>query len=296
MIFHDFGMDAASLAGPLETRLAAIGKAGFSQVMISAADVVAHTAGVAGAARAIRDSGLRVTGLETLRDFEGLSGRLHAYKVDVAKSMLEVCGALGARLLLVEASTSTHADAGADAIVRDLKMLAMLAIPMGIRIAFKGVSRSRTVTDFTVAGDLVLRANCPNLGLAVDAFDVLAARIPVEEIEALDPQQIYLVQLSDYMWQQIRSVEEQVTTSTHYRVFPGEGAHSDDLAKFVGTLDAIGYCGDYSFDARNDDYRQMPAQTVVERSRRAAEWLAETVLRRALPVPNVERLRQRAQG
>ena len=40
MIFPDFGMDTASLAGSLETKLAAIGEAGFAQVMISAADVV----------------------------------------------------------------------------------------------------------------------------------------------------------------------------------------------------------------------------------------------------------------
>jgi sugar phosphate isomerase/epimerase len=296
MIFHDFGMDTASLAGSLESKLAAIRHAGFAQVMISASDVVGHPAGVAAGARVVRESGLRVTGLEALRDFEGLSARLHEYKVDVAKSMLEVCGALGGRVLLVEASTSTHADASADAIVRDLRMLAMLAIPMGIRIAFKGVSWSRTVTDFSAAGDLVFRANCPNLGLAVDAFDVLAARIPLADLEAIDPQQIYLVQLSDYMWQQIRSIEEEATTATHFRVFPGDGAHSDDLARFVSTLDSIGYCGDYSFDVYNDDYQQMPAETVVERARRAAEWLAETVLRRALPVPNVERLARRARG
>ncbi len=296
MIFHDFGMDTASLAGSLESKLAAIRGAGFSQVMISAGDVVGHPAGVTGGARVVRDSGLRVTGLEALRDFEGLSGRLHEYKVDVAKSMLEVCCALGGRMLLVEASTSTHADASADAIVRDLRMLAMLAIPLGIRIAFKGVSWSRTVTDFAAAGDLVFRANCPNLGLAVDAFDVLTARIPLGDIEAIDPQQIYLAQLSDYMWQQIRSAEEEASTATHFRVFPGEGAHSDDLAKFVSTLDGIGYCGDYSFDVYNDDYQQMPAETVVGRAHRAAEWLAETVLRRALPVPNMERLARTARG
>lgn len=290
MIFHDFGMDTASLAGSLESKLAAIRQAGFAQVMISAGDVVGHPAGVAAGARAVRESGLRVTGLEALRDFEGLSARLHAYKVDVAKSMLEVCRMLGGHVLLVEASTSTHADAGADAVVRDLRMLAMLAIPLGIRIAFKGVSWSRTVTDFAAAGDLVFRANCPNLGLAVDAFDVLAARIPLTELEAIDPEQIFLVQLSDYMWQQIRSVEEEATTATHFRVFPGEGAHSEDLSRFISTLDGIGYCGDYSFDVYNDDYQQMPAETVVGRARRAAEWLAETVLRRALPVPNMERL------
>ena len=294
MIFTDFGMDTASLAGPLDGKLAAVRRAGFSQVMISASDVVGYPGGVAAGVRAVRDSGLAVTGLEALRDFEGLDGRLHAYKVDVAKSMLEVCSELGGRLLLVEASTSIHADASADAIVRDLRMLTVLAIPMGIRIAYKGVSWNRTARDFAAAGELVFRANCPNLGLVIDAFDVLAARMPLDDLDAIHPDQIFLVQLSDYMWQKIQSVEERAATATHFRVFPGEGAHSDDLATFVSKLDAIGYGGNYSFDVYNDDYQQMPPETVVSRARRAAEWLVETVLRRALPVPNMERLRHTA--
>ena len=52
--------------------------------------------------------------------------------VDVAKSMLEVCGQIGGRLLVVEASTSSHVDASADSVVRDLRMLSVLAIPLGI--------------------------------------------------------------------------------------------------------------------------------------------------------------------
>jgi sugar phosphate isomerase/epimerase len=294
MIFNDFGMDTASLAGPLDGKLAAVRRAGFSQVMISASDVVGYPGGVAAGVRAVRDSSLAVTGLEALRDFEGCDGRLHAYKVDVAKSMLEVCSELGGRLLLVEASTSIHVDASADAMVRDLRMLAVLAVPMGIRIAFKGVSWGLTVRDFAAAGELVFRANCPNLGLAIDAFDVLAARIPLDNLDAIDPEHIFLVQLSDYAWQKIQSVEEQAATATHFRVFPGEGAHSDDLAAFVCKLDAIGYAGNYSFDVYNDDYQQMPPETVVNRARHAAEWLVETVLRRALPVPNMERLQRTA--
>jgi sugar phosphate isomerase/epimerase len=296
MIFNDIGMDTASLAGPLERKLAEVRRAGFSQVMISAGDVVGHPGGVAAGVRAVRDSGLAVTGVEALRDFEGCSGRLRAYKVDVAKSMLEVCGDLGGRLLVVEASTSVHVDANADAIVRDLRRLAVLAIPFGIRIAFKGVSWSKTVRNCVAAGELVYRANCPNLGLAIDAFDVLAARIPLDDLDAIDPEQIFLVQLSDYMWQEIRSAEEQATTATHFRVFPGEGAHSDELADFITKLDAIGYCGDYSFDVYNDDYLQMPPETVADRARRAAEWLGETVLRRALPIPDMERLRRAVPG
>jgi sugar phosphate isomerase/epimerase len=292
MNYSDIGMDTASLAGSLESKLAAVRGAGFAQVMISANDLVGHPAGTAAGVQAVRDSGLAITGLEALRDFEGLSGQLHAYKVDVAKSMLDICGRIGGRLLLVEASTSTHADTDPEVVGRDLAKLAMLAIPLGIRIAYKGVSWSRTARDFRTAGDLVARANCPNLGLAIDVFDVLAAGVLLEDLDAIDPQQIFTVQLSDYMWQEARSAEEQAATATHFRVFPGEGAHSDALAQFVTKLDAYGYYGDYSFDVYNDDYLQMPPETVAERARRAAEWLGETVLRRALPVPNMDRLRQ----
>ena len=121
-----------SLAGPFDAKLAAIRRAGFSQVMISASEVVGHPGGVDAGIRAVRDSGLAVTGLETLRDFEGLDGKLRDYKVDVAKSMLQLCQDLGGRLLIVEASTASHANTDADAIVRDLRALAMLAIPKGV--------------------------------------------------------------------------------------------------------------------------------------------------------------------
>jgi sugar phosphate isomerase/epimerase len=291
MIFHDFGMATASLVGSLETKLAAVKGAGFSQVMIGAADIVSHPGGTAAGIAAVRASGLEVTGLESLRDFEGLDGQLHAYKIDGAKSMLEVCAALGGRLLMVEASTSKHASSDPAPIARDLAKLALMAIPLGIRIAYKGQPWSRTARDFRAAADHALRVAMPNLGVAVDAFDVLAAGVPLDDLDILDPDQTFLVQISDYMWQEIRTAEEQVATATHFRVFPGEGAHSEALEQFVSRLDTIGYLGNYSFDVYNDDFLQMPPEFVAMRARRAAVWLAETVLRRALPVPNVERLR-----
>jgi sugar phosphate isomerase/epimerase len=289
--FTDFGMDTASLAGALEAKLAAIRAAGFTQVMLSACDVVSHPQGTPAAIAAIRQSGLRVTGLEALRDFEGLTGRLHAYKIDVAKGLLELTHAVGARLLVVEASTSTHASRDIDVVVADLRKLALLAVPLGIRIAYKGTTASRSTDAFIAASDIVLHANCPNLGLALDSFDIFAAKVPEDEIEMIDPEQIFLVQLSDFMWTEIRSAEEQATTATHFRVFPGEGAHTEGLADFVTRLDRIGYYGDYSLDVYNDDYLQLPPERVADRARRSAVWLGETVLRRALAVPNIERLR-----
>ncbi len=145
--------------------------------------------------------------------------------------------------------------------------------------------------DFRAAGDVVFRTACPNLGLSIDAFDVLAGDATLEDLDAVDPEQIFLVQLSDYMWQEMRTPEERTSTATHFRVFPGEGAHSEGLARFVTKLDAIGYIGDYSFDVYNDDYLQIPPEVVAARARQAADWLGETVLRRALPIPDMERLR-----
>ena len=291
MNFADFGMDTASLAGTLERKLTAVRAAGFAQVMVSAADIVAHPSGADAGARCVRDSGLRVTGLESLCDFEGLDGQLHAYKVDVAKSMLEVCWRIGADLLLVEATMSTHADPDANRTMRDLRKLATLAIPLGVRIAYKARAGSRTAPDVATARDIVFGAASPNLGLAIDLFDALVTRTPREDIDALDPQETYLVQLSDFMWNEIRSAAEHDATATHFRVFPGEGAHSDALADLVRQIDKRGYCGDYSFDVYNDDYLKLPAETVADRARRSADWLGETVLRRTLPVPNIERLR-----
>lgn len=42
-----------------------------------------------------------------LRDFEGLDAHLHAYKVDIAKSMIEMCAALGCKVLLASCCALT---------------------------------------------------------------------------------------------------------------------------------------------------------------------------------------------
>jgi sugar phosphate isomerase/epimerase len=291
--FDDFGMDTISLAGSLPAKLAAMRDAGFSQVMLSARDIAGHEGGIEEAARVVRHSGLRVTGFQVLRDFEGLSGHLHEYKVDIAKAMLEMCHAIGSSVLLVCSSTSSHATQDRDALARDLRKLAMLAIPFGIRIAYEGLSWGRTINEFTDAWDIVCRADAPNLGIGIDSFHAFATKSSLDDLEMLSPDKIFLVQLADFMWQEIRTVEERITTARHFRVFPGEGVHSEALAELVMRLDALGYRGDYSFEVFNDDYSQLPLPTVADRARRSAIWLSEDVLRRSVPLPN--RIRLRAQ-
>ena len=281
-----YGMDTITMAGSLEAKLAAMKRAGFSQVMLMARDLVTHPGGVDAAVQAVQDSSLRPTGFQVLRDFEGLSGHLHSYKVDIAKSMLQMCAATGSKVLLACSSTSRHGTQDLDAIAADLKKLAMLAVPLGIKVAYEGLSWGRTVNEFTTAWDVVCRADCPNLGIGIDSFHIFAANTALDDIEELDPEKIFLVQLSDFMWQETPTFEERMTTARTFRVFPGEGVHSEQLAQLVMRLDRIGYRGDYSFEVFNDDYQQLPLDVVAERARRSAMWLHQDVLHRTAPLPS----------
>jgi sugar phosphate isomerase/epimerase len=175
MNLDHFGMDTITLAGPLEAKLRAIKGAGFTQVMLNATDIVGHPNGEAAAVEAVRASGLRVTGFQVLRDFEGLSGHLHAYKVDVAKAMLSMCRALGSNVLLACSSSSAHASGDTALLVKDLRKLATLAVPLGIKIAYEALSWGRHVNQVRSRGTW-LQTDRANLGVTLDAFHILRRR------------------------------------------------------------------------------------------------------------------------
>ena len=289
MNLDHFGMDTITLAGPLEGKLRAIMAAGFTQVMLNATDIVGHPGGEAAAVAAVRASALRVTGFQVLRDFEGLAGHLHAYKLDVAKAMLLMCQALGSNVLLACSSSSAHASGDASLLIKDLRKVATLAVPLGIKVAYEALSWGRHVNQVMQAWDLVNEANRSNLGLALDSFHILAHKTDLGVLEEIDPVKVFLVQLSDFMWEETRTPDERVETARHYRVFPGEGVHSEEVSDMVRRLDAMGYRGDYSFEVFNDDYRQLPLPMVAQRARRSVKWIASVVSRRSLPARRATR-------
>src|SRR5512134_1551828 len=198
MNLDHFGPDTITFAGALEAKLQAARAAGFTQIMLSAGDIVGHPDGEQAAIAAVRSSGLRVTGLQVLRDFEGLSGHLHASKVGVAKAMLQMCHALGAEVLLACSSTSTHAGGDPGLLARDLSKLAMLAVPLNIRIAYEALSWGRFVNEYPKSWELVAAANRSNLGLTLDCYHILATKTDFDALGDIDPHKIFLVQLSDF--------------------------------------------------------------------------------------------------
>jgi 2-keto-myo-inositol isomerase len=284
MNLSNFGMDTVTLAGPLEAKLRASKAAGFSQLMLWAKDLAQHPAGLADAVRVVRASGVRVTGIQVMRDYEGLAGALHDYKLDIARQMLLVCKAVGSPLLMVCSSTSAHATGDMDHIVRDLAKLANLAVPLGVKVGFEALSWGRHVSQYQQAWEAVERADHANLGIVLDSFHMLANQADLTELDDIPAHKIALVQLSDFMWREVRTAEERLETARHLRVFPGEGSHAQELSNMLRRLDRNGYRGDYSFEVFNDDYLQFAPEVVAQRAHRAAKWVTDQVLRRRVTV------------
>jgi 2-keto-myo-inositol isomerase len=294
MNLSNFGMDTVTLAGTLEAKLDASRVAGFSQLMLWAKDLVNYPGGLDAAVQLVRRSGVRVTGIQVMRDYEGLSGTLHDYKVDVAKSMMEICRAVGSPLLMVCSSTSKHASGEPAKIARDLAKLATLGVPLNVKVGFEALSWGRNISEYQQAWEVVEMADHSNLGIVIDSFHMLANGAELDSLGQIPGSKIAMVQLSDFMWREIRSSEERIETARHLRVFPGEGEHSAELSALVRSIDRAGYRGDYSFEVFNDDFLQMAPQLVALRARRSAKWVTDQVLRRSLQIRQPARAVQMA--
>jgi sugar phosphate isomerase/epimerase len=278
-----FGMDTITLPGTLKAKLDAVKLQGFDEIMLSACDIAGHLDGYDDAIRIVKESGLKVTGFQVLRDFEGLSGNLKSYKLEIAKQMLKMCRDVGSDLLLACSSTSTHASGEMELLAQDLRRLAMLAIPLNIKVAFEALSWGRYINQYPQSCEVVAMADVPNLGIGLDSFHILAHSSDLVDLDFFDPQKIFFVQLSDFMWGETRTPEERMETARHMRVFPGEGVHSQEILALVRKLEKLGYSGKYSFEVFNDDYQQLPARIVTARAMDSARWVAENAIRNYVP-------------
>jgi hypothetical protein len=70
----------------------------------------------------------------------------------------------------------------------------------------------------------------PNLGIGIDSYHSFATRRRWTRWRRSTRPSIFLVQLSDFMWQESTHRPKRIETARTFRVFPGEGVHSDALA------------------------------------------------------------------
>ncbi len=249
-----FAAATSALAGPLPARLVALREAGFEQAVLTASDLAAHPAGWDEAVQCVRASGLRIVGLEVTRDFRGLAAAAGGRAADVAMALLTLCRNVGTRTLVVRSPPGANADVrvGEAALADDLRKLALLAIPLGVRIAWRGPGR-----------ETAMWAEMVNLGLCLDAAEWVAGDADWDELEALDIRRVFLA----------------------HQVDLGDTLRSAAFVAFARRLHATGYRGAWSLGGPDADTPHLPPRAVARSAFAAAQWIEESVLHRALAVP-----------
>ena len=169
----------------------------------------------------------------------------------------------------------------------DLRNVAMLATPLGLRVGFEALSWGRHVSDFELSWEIVQLADRANLGVCIHSFHVRANcslnNTNFDALATVPGERIAFVQLLDFMWNAVLTSEERIETARHLRVFPGEGVHSAELSRMIRMIDQSGYRGDWSFDVFNDDYVQMPSEIAATSASDSAMWVPAQSERRSLP-------------
>ena len=108
-------------------------------------------------------------------------------------------------------------------------------------------------------------------GVCLDSFHILARGTSLDEIAAIPPDKLFMLQLADAP----RLRMDELQWSRHFRCFPGQGAF--DLESFLARVLAAGYAGPLSLEIFNDIFRQAdPFRTAVD-GRRSLLWLEERV-------------------
>ncbi|UOQ57492.1 sugar phosphate isomerase/epimerase and 4-hydroxyphenylpyruvate domain-containing protein [Leucobacter allii] len=257
------------LSGGLTEKLHACAAAGFDGVEIMEADLLAAFESPEEIQALCRRLGLSIDMYQPLRDIEGVSTGLFEENLRRAEAKFELMERLGTRLVLLCSNVATATVADETVAAAQLGALADLAAEHGIRIAYEALAWGRYVSDYRDAWRLVQLADRPNLGLCLDSFHILSRGHDPSEIESIDAEKLFFLQLADAPALDL----DVLSWSRHHRLFPGEGAF--DLVGFLGHVLRAGYDGPLSLEVFNDTFRQTDVRRTAQHAQRSLRWLAD---------------------
>ena len=160
---------------------------------------------------------------------------------------------LGTDLLLICSNVSPASLGGIDRAAADFHALGELAAPRGLRVGFEALAWGRHVNDYRDAWEIVRRAGHKSIGIILDSFHALAPAFPVDAIQSIPADKIFLVQLADAP----KLGLDVLSWSRHFRCFPGQG--DLPVGAFMEAMAATGYAGPLSLEIFNDQFRSGSA-------------------------------------
>lgn len=276
MIAH-FGSTTSTFGGSLPGKLRAMKAAGFSATELWPKDLFEHAEGPDIAIELLRETGIKVSAYQALRNFEGMDRKVRAHKLGIAEQLIDQMALIGADVLVLCSNTAPDCDGDYGRISEDLARLGDLAQSRNIRIAYEALAWGRWIRDYRDAWRVVRDAAHDNIGLMLDSFHVFALDLPLDGIDEIPASKIVLVEVADLPKANLSIIE----ISRHYRLFPGEGAHP--LAEFVRRVQATGYNGVYSLEVFNAHYFGLDPAVVAHRGMLSMTALADAAQKEITP-------------
>jgi 4-hydroxyphenylpyruvate dioxygenase len=244
-----YSIATVSISGALDEKLRAIAAAGFQTVEIFEADLLSFNGSPRDVGKLCRDLGLEICAFQPFRDFEGMPEPQRARNFLRAERKFDLMHELETDLLLICSNISPAAVGGIDRAAADFHELGELAAKRGLRVGFEALAWGRHVNDYRDAWEIVRRANHKSIGVILDSFHALAPGFPVNAIQSIPADKIFLVQLADAP----KLGLDVLSWSRHFRCFPGQG--DLPVGEFMMSVLATGYDGPWSLEIFNDQFR-----------------------------------------
>lgn len=229
-----------NVPGDLTQKLEQIAAAGFTGVELYEPDLTGYSGSADEVGKLARSLNLDIDVLQPFHDFEGLRGDARKAAFARLDHKLDMMQALGARTLLIGASTYPDAAPNTAQIVADFRELADRVERAGCRAALIALPWARHITSELQASEIVKAVDSPAFGVALNSFFALAGGAQAARLRDIPGDRIFHVQLSD-----APALDFDITRlKSHFSLLPGQGGLN--LASFVRIVARSGYVGPWS--------------------------------------------------
>src|SRR5687768_4253489 len=138
---------SVSISGRLDAKLRAIAEAGFDGVELVENDLLTYDGSARDVGKTIRELGLKCTGLQPVREFEGMAEPVRSRNFHRIEHQFDLMEQVGAELLIVGSNSSAAALGDRQRIIEDFGRLADKAQARGLRVGYEALSWGRYIFD-----------------------------------------------------------------------------------------------------------------------------------------------------
>ena len=262
-----FSFNTANLSGPLAEKLAALEEAGFASTTLWPADLFVHFEDPEATIALIRSSSVSVSAYQCVRDLEGSPPEVKARKIELARQFMDQMKLVGCSTLVLCSNVNADVEQNWARAVQDVRDIGELGKARNIRVAFEPICYGGWINDYIKGWELVRDVDHSHVGLVLDAAHIFLPETPLQPIDKIPKDKIFLVELNDFPGTTFDKRE----LLRNYRLFPGEGVRP--VREFVDRVLGTGYDGLVSLEVFNARYRAADPRFVALRGMQSLEKL-----------------------